>query len=47
MKPCCFCSPKVDGCPICSKVDWTKVQKSNGDADRDRIVSARANLAQL
>lgn len=33
MSPTCFCKPKVDKCPKCSKPDHDKIRPSSGRHD--------------
>lgn len=38
-KPRCVCSPRVEGCVECTRIDWSKVQSPNGQASRDALLA--------
>jgi hypothetical protein len=42
----CFCPKPVDNCEKCSRVDWSKVRPSNGDAARHILVAERISLSE-
>ena len=45
MKPTCFCKPKVEDCPKCSRPDYDKMKPSSGKADSgSKIISARLEV---
>jgi len=44
IKPICFCKPKVDDCPKCSKTDYSKVKPPSGSGNKGAMLKARLYL---
>jgi len=44
MKPTCFCKPKVNDCPKCSKPDYAKIKPSSGAGNSGAMLKTRLSL---